>query len=511
MISRVAPHDAQDLSTLWIAAELNQLKRYGAENAILLVEKGKQFITRWHDYLFSDFYDPYVNASDAIGTFFLYAHVFQNEILGLVKGSDVSSLQLRFHRPNPYPIDLSMIVMWLLAVGCVTGGGAWAFVRHRAGKDKLPVASPTSCSSQPSSSDSITDSKKKCIAFYSNFLAIAFLMVILVGILMIGFFFRPILVAFFNGLLVVFGSISVYGCAMALLSNCSMCECCSKRLCTGFQHRWLPKGRPNILQLIVFMLSLVLCVIWFVFRRTPYAFILLDFINVTLCLHILKSLRLPNVMWITVLMICMFVYDAVMVFVTPYLTSNGCSVMLEVATGIGCSSDGNDGYPMPPVDAALPEKFPMLMQVPRFDPVISCVDLAIEKTLQMTILGMGDIIIPGYLVTHCFTMNGFSERSRVMYGILASFGYGIGLIATFIALSLMNMAQPALIYLVPCTLLPIFVMAYIKGHFRLMWHGTSDSTDSTESLKPSSLCNTVKILLILYMVCGGAQRQFQTL
>lgn len=55
-------------------------------------------------------------------------------------------------------------------------------------------------------------------------------------------------------------------------------------------------------------------------------------------------------------MICMFVYDAVMVFVTPYLTSSGCSVMLEVATGIGCSSDGNDGYPMPPLDAALPEK-----------------------------------------------------------------------------------------------------------------------------------------------------------
>ncbi|VDM73484.1 unnamed protein product, partial [Strongylus vulgaris] len=254
---------------------------------------------------------------------------------------------------------------------------------------------------------------------------------------------------------------------------------CQKIVVSG----WLPQARPNILQLIVYLCALAICVVWFVERQTSYAFILLDFINVTLCLHILKSLRLPNVMWITVLMICMFIYDAVMVFVTPYLTSSGCSVMLEVATGIGCSSDGNDGYPMPPIDAALPEKFPMLMQVPRFDPMISCVDLTIEKTFQMTILGLGDIIIPGYLVTHCFTMSGFNERSRVMYGVLCSFGYGLGLIVTFIALSIMSMAQPALIYLVPCTLLPIFIMACIKGHFRLLWHGAEDSTESTASLQ----------------------------
>ncbi|RCN50506.1 hypothetical protein ANCCAN_03360 [Ancylostoma caninum] len=77
-------------------------------------------------------------------------------------------------------------------------------------------------------------------------------------------------------------------------------------------------------------------------------------------------------------------------------------------------------------------------------------------------------------------MNGFSERSRVMYG------YVIGLTAAFIALSLMNMAQPALIYLVPCTMLPIFVMACVKGHFCRLWHGTNDSTDSPHSSKPNT-------------------------
>lgn len=82
--------------------------------------------------------------------------------------------------------------------------------------------------------------------------------------------------------------------------------------------------------------------------------------------------------------------------------------MLEVATGIDCSTSNSVGYPMPPIDANLPEKvipmanvenaifqFPMLMQVMHFDPMMECFDLEVERGFQMTILGLGDIIIPG--------------------------------------------------------------------------------------------------------------------
>ncbi|EYB80917.1 hypothetical protein Y032_0397g706 [Ancylostoma ceylanicum] len=48
------------------------------------------------------------------------------------------------------------------------------------------------------------------------------------------------------------------------------------------------------------------------------------------------------------------------------------------------------------------------------------------------------------------------------------------------------MSQPALIYLIPCTILPVFVMAYVKGHLRRMWHGTNDSADSNARSKPST-------------------------
>lgn len=68
----------------------------------------------------------------------------------------------------------------------------------RAGKDKLQLSGTTNanCSSPQSlDSDSMSDKGafSKCLASYSNFLAIIVLMIILVGILMIGFFFRPVL------------------------------------------------------------------------------------------------------------------------------------------------------------------------------------------------------------------------------------------------------------------------------------------------------------------------------
>ncbi|KAK5976558.1 IntraMembrane Protease (IMPAS) family, partial [Trichostrongylus colubriformis] len=335
--------------------EVSQLKKYGAENAILLIQKGRSFIPRWHDYLFSEFHDPYINATEAIPTFFLYAHVFQNKIMGLVRDQRTSELELRFHRPPGGPIDLSLVIIWFLAMGCVFGGGVWAFFRHRAGKDKVHVASNSS-NSQSDSSDSF-EGRCRCLAKHSHYLAIIVLMIFLVGVLMVGFFFRPVLVTIFNILVVVMGPVSVYICTMAVFSNIPLCQCCTSKWCTWVpQHRWLPKGRPSMIQFLVFALSFCVCIIWFIYRRTPYAFILLDFINVTICLNILKSLRLPSVKWIAVLMICMFIYDVVMVFVTPFFTSSGCSVMLEVATGIDCSSSGTDGYPMPPIDAALPEK-----------------------------------------------------------------------------------------------------------------------------------------------------------
>lgn len=71
--------------------------------------------------------------------------------------------------------------------------------------------------------------------------------------------------------------------------------------------------------------------------------------------------------------------------------------------------------------------------------------------------------------------------------------YALGLGATFLALVLMTTAQPALLYLVPFTLLTTFSVALLRGEFRHCWLGKAPSpamatpaeaTESSDEGKP---------------------------
>lgn len=49
--------------------------------------------------------------------------------------------------------------------------------------------------------------------------------------------------------------------------------------------------------------------------------------------------------------------------------------------------------------------------------------------------------------------------------------YGIGLIITFIALALMKTGQPALLYLVPCTLGTTYLIGLKRKEVKMLWSG----------------------------------------
>ena len=53
--------------------------------------------------------------------------------------------------------------------------------------------------------------------------------------------------------------------------------------------------------------------------------------------------------------------------------------------------------------------------------------------------------------------------------------YALSLVATFISLFLMDSAQPALLYIVPCTLLPVMFTACVRGEFKDMWDGDRET------------------------------------
>ena len=57
----------------------------------------------------------------------------------------------------------------------------------------------------------------------------------------------------------------------------------------------------------------------------------------------------------------------------------------------------------------------------------------------------------------------------------------MGLVVTFGALYAMKVAQPALLYLVPLTLLPVVVVALIRRQHKLLWHGGKQVGPTTEA------------------------------
>ena len=114
-----------------------------------------------------------------------------------------------------------------------------------------------------------------------------------------------------------------------------------------------------------------------------------------------------------------------------------------------------------------------------------------------SLLGYGDVGIPGLLVMLClnFDRQIYSTNRFRLYYCTSGIGkwpieieyiltllhggrylvvlaaYGVGLVITFIALAFMKTAQPALLYLVPVTLGSVTILSLLKKEFRLFFTG----------------------------------------
>ncbi|TKR94038.1 hypothetical protein L596_008384 [Steinernema carpocapsae] len=474
--------------------EIDYLTKRSASAGLTVVDRGRNFTGKWSDYLFSEFYDPDVRADQSLPLFYVYRDVFKNKILSL---GSVEQLKLRFYRPPSLPVDPSMLIIWFMAMFCVIVGGVSASRNyHKLSKMLNNQSEPSPETADGDTSQSQVqlqgdDQQEKPAAEFGggdlchNIVGVGLLMILVVGILLLGFFFRYIMVTLFNVVLVIAGTFALRCCTMDLLSfifefedwelNSSPNDLLKKCLPIRRDIKCLSK-KPKLVSSIVLLLSLGICVFWFFNRSNPHAFILLDGINIAVCIYVLKGMYFPNLKWLAIILVCMFVYDIFMVFGTPFLTSSGCSVMVEVAAGNDCSKSDKKGYPVAPVNMAIPEKMPVLFQVPRLnDPMISCVDLSVEMEYHPVMLGLGDVIVPGYLIGFCFTAD-LVFKSKIGYGIIATIGYGLGLIITFVSLLLSETAQPALIYLVPSSLLPVIAIAFCRGQLRLLWTGDHNKT-----------------------------------
>mmetsp|Transcript_54279 Transcript_54279/g.129362 ORF Transcript_54279/g.129362 Transcript_54279/m.129362 type:complete len:532 (+) Transcript_54279:95-1690(+) len=222
-------------------------------------------------------------------------------------------------------------------------------------------------------------------------------------------------------------------------------------LCPGTRRHVLlvPQvGPATVADLLAVVPAVVLVLAWLCTRRTDIGWVFQDIIGGAFLCMFQRTLRLPDMKVASLLLSMMFFFDIFWVFLSPLIFQR--SVMIEVAKG------GNTG-----------ESVPLLLRIPAIgDP------LANDR-----MLGFGDIALPGLLVSYLLRYDMMKQKSKLGgYFLPALGGYFVGLCITILALIWMRSGQPALLYLVPCTLGTTLLLARSRRELSSLWSGASQDS-----------------------------------
>jgi minor histocompatibility antigen H13 len=166
-----------------------------------------------------------------------------------------------------------------------------------------------------------------------------------------------------------------------------------------------------------------------------------------------------------VLLVGLFLYDIFWVFGSEAVF--GDNVMVSVARGI-------DG----------PFKFVFYRLRARPD-----------AARDMSMLGLGDLVIPGLFVA---LMLRFDHRHLAKpslapkhpYFSATYMAYALGMVTTFVAMAVSKAAQPALLYLVPFCLVAPLMRAWRLGELRSLWYYREHDAELDSHREPhQSSCN----------------------
>lgn len=104
---------------------------------------------------------------------------------------------------------------------------------------------------------------------------------------------------------------------------------------------------------------------------------------------------------------------------------------------------------------------------------------SMHRAGHFSMLGLGDVVMPGLLLCFVLRYDAYKKSqplpggceagvppprhlNRITYFHCSLIGYFLGLLTATVSSEVFKAAQPALLYLVPFTLLPLLTMAYLK-------------------------------------------------
>uniref|UniRef100_A0AAQ4R7H6 PA domain-containing protein n=1 Tax=Gasterosteus aculeatus aculeatus TaxID=481459 RepID=A0AAQ4R7H6_GASAC len=275
-------------------------------------------------------------------------------------------MQVKLYAPPNPKIDASIVVMLLIAIITVSLGGFWS----------------GACESKADPKELFLYSPLKVVIFVA----------MMCGMLVLMYFFYNVMVYAIIAIFCLASASALFSCIDAVMEKLS-CPTGSFTIknCTF-----------SVRSLILAAVCISVAVVWGVYRNEDrWIWILQDFLGVAFCLNFLKTVSLSNFKICVILLSLLLVYDVFFVFITPFFTKNGVSIMVQVALGPDASG----------------EKLPVVMRVPRFS--------AWAQNLcgmQFSILGYGDIIIPGLMVAYCSRFDVWVNSSKKIYFISCCIG-----------------------------------------------------------------------------------------
>ncbi|XP_023006557.1 signal peptide peptidase-like 4 [Cucurbita maxima] len=362
------------------------------------------------------------------------------------------SVSVQLYSPLRPVVDVAEVFLWLMAVGTVLLASYWSAWTAREvaiEQDKLlKDGSDELLQMEATGSSGYIDINTTAAVL---FVVIASCFLVMLYKLMSSWFLEVLVVLFCIG-----GAEGLQTCLVALLS-------CFR----WFEHaaesyvKFPILGAVSHLTLAVSPFCIAFAVLWACYRKLPFAWIGQDILGIALIVTVLQIVRVPNLKVGTVLLSCAFLYDIFWVFVSKWWFHE--SVMIVVARG---DKTGEDGIPM-------------LLKIPRmFDPWGG-----------YSIIGFGDIILPGLLVAFSLRYDWLAKKKlRAGYFVWAMTAYGTGLLITYVALNLMDgHGQPALLYIVPFTLGTFLTLGKQRGDLKILWtRGEPERPCPHIQLQPSS-------------------------
>uniref|UniRef100_A0A5B6Z4P2 PA domain-containing protein n=1 Tax=Davidia involucrata TaxID=16924 RepID=A0A5B6Z4P2_DAVIN len=373
-------------------------------------------------------------------------------------------VELLLYSPNSPVVDFSVVFLWLMAVGTIVCASLWSEFTSEHNDESYDEVSPKTLHcvaafsgtsmdgyretwKESSNAGTVKDDTEKEVLDISAKNAVVFVItastfLVLLYLFMSSWFVWLLIVLFCIG-----GIEGMHACIVSLLSR--KCKNCGRKTVN------LPLlGEVSVLSLVVLLFCLAFAIFWAANRKASYSWVGQDVLGICLMITVLQMARLPNIKVATVLLCCAFLYDIFWVFLSPLIFKD--SVMIAVARG-----DNSGG-----------ESIPMLLRVPRF----------FDPWGGYNMIGFGDILFPGLLVSFAFRYDKADKKGVLSgYFLWLIIGYGSGLFFTYLGLYLMNgHGQPALLYLVPCTLGVVVLLGLVRGELKHLWSYGSESPSSRE-------------------------------